>query len=267
VWASQPDELPAQESVSSAASVPEFELVSGLAQKSDEELRAYGFTDSGIQSVRNYRQTAVESIRQLESASDSILVDLGYSREQISLIRNFDGTDSSIKALSASVFLSTTIQSLRYDSRADRTTGEYTWAISWSGVPIFKDLDLVATGWNDYWILERWSNQVTYKGSCGYQYNAVSEPETIGGGRGVKFYMNIRGANWGGCDTYLSCASGSVKVSHAQRTDLHLRTAYGHTQYNISAPTATISGSGANVSINFNWGVNKEVEQYKSRSA
>lgn len=232
--------------------INEYDMIVQLAKESEISLRNKGVDDTEILRIKNYKETYDNHIRYLNMLDDKALMSNGYTSDQIKLIRNFNGSDADMRALSATLSLTTSTNTFNYDG--DYTRGKLSYSWNWSSVPAFKMKDMVAVSWND-WIVTNNSSTVKYYGiNSGAYYTQESATFTQDGngteGAGHKFNMS-KSDNY----YYAKKGSGSFSV----RSDVHARKdfayyiAYGHSQL-LASISFSVGIGGGDASISFSIG-------------
>lgn len=235
----------------STATINEYTAMSELAKQSTESLRAMGYSTTNISEIRNYKNTYINHIEQLEKYDVATLKEFGYTETQISVIKNFKETEADLTRASASVTLTITVE-LSYDG--DYTTGYYRYNWKWSGIPAFKMNDQVAVSWND-WAVTKEASTVSYYNLNTAKYCTTTSATYTDGGNGIegashKFSMLYKNEN------YAKQGTGSFTVQsdvHGKK-DMYYYVAYGHSQVAVNVGFS-VSKGGADASITFSLGV------------
>lgn len=239
--------------------VNEYEHLKQLKSKSDDELKAIGFDKNEIEKVR--KADIVKEISKRANLSDTRLKNMGYSKEQIKIFKNFKGTEEEVQALVATVSLYAGTYGFTYDSANDRSywTMKFNW--SWSSVPFFQFEDLIAVAWSPEMALVKDSSTyhtVTYvrdtdgtKTNKSWAFSLNDQPLR---GAFSKFDMLYVGPFTAYFDEAMS-GSGRVKVTKAGNVrDMGACFKYGHEEFGVT-PSVSFPGS---LSIDFSWDVNEE---------
>lgn len=251
--ASNSDEAIASVSIT----ISEYEMIASLAQIPTDDLLSAGYTREEISDIKNYKQLFTKQIEELDQLETETLLKLGYTASQINDIRNFTGDEAQIARLAANVSIYASINYLRYDGDYTRGVLAYSW--SWDGVPDFKLMDIVAISWN-HWVVEDNRSTVNYVHyASGEYYNSL--PATLSFGENEN-KVEVSGAAHKFImqqDTnlyYARSGNGSFTIRsdvHAKK-DIYFYIAYGHTQLLMSSPTFTVGTGGADGSISFSIG-------------
>lgn len=123
----------------------EIDVIRERQSMSDEELLLNGFTEEDIANIRSFN---IE-LALIERASLDVeqLKGMGYSNEQIALLKNYDGSpltaDSPV--LAAAATCTGYITNDRYD--AVNNTLAFTYRFLWSNVPLYQYTDVFSLTW------------------------------------------------------------------------------------------------------------------------
>lgn len=245
--------FPANDLAQITVSYNEFDLVKELSQKTSDVLRANGFSASEVADIQNYQESFSQHIDMLDTLSDEVLSAHGYTQDQIEKIRTFDGSEAEMRAIASTVTISAFPVNFEYDGEYSRGRLGYSW--SWTGVPNFKMIDLVAVSWNS-WAIEYQMSDISYYGvDTGEAYTTISGTFTQDGngveGAAHKFNVLI--------DDYYYAKRGVGRFDvrsdvHAEK-DFFYYLEYGHSQVSMSQPSFSVGSGGMDGSISFSFGV------------
>lgn len=232
--------------------INEYELFKELSMKSKTELSAMGYNSSDTEKIKNFHQTYVEHLSKLKKLDDTTLSNVGYTSEQIKILRNFDGSEDQASLLAASLTIYSTTANFNYDGNYTRGRLAYNWY--WTGVPAFKMQDAVAASWN-HWVVESNTSYVSYYNvNTGSFYTSTSATFTTDGngteGAGHKFMVSMSDNYY-----YAKQGGGTFNVRsdvHAIK-DFYYYLAYGHSQL-LASINFSIGVGGADASISFTMG-------------
>lgn len=181
---------------------------------------------------------------------------MGYTKEQIEIIRNFTGTEEQIYALSAELWLSTYVLSHSHSSTYSQATLRTDW--SWTQAPNCVFTDILAVAWSEGMYLDTGSSS-TY-GKCGYGANGSTIRTTtpipdLNKGAYIKIPMTDSSVSPAGS----WCHNGKFgyKITRqANVLELAVQAVYGHSQLTIN-PSVTFgvsTGGTATAGITFSTG-------------
>lgn len=241
--------------------INEYEYITKLKAMSDDELYKLNINDEEIKEIRGIDfKSKLEERAKLDEAT---LKNIGYSDEEIKMLRNFKGTKSEIKSLTAD--MSYSMKGL-WDAKV---TGElcgglgindgtkssavlrYDW--EWDKQPVINNTDIVAICWTDgfYFTSESWLTfaNVSYK-SIYFQYDEdyqVSQDiqanigsETVG--CYIKFPM-YKEKNPGGEYAYKGTLSVQL-LKNSPQDFMNYKSAYGHSTVTIN-PSVSFPAGGS----------------------
>ncbi|SHF85521.1 hypothetical protein [Ornithinibacillus halophilus] len=221
-----------------------------MSQNSSSRLKINGFSEDEIEIIHNLDEVYTNHLKANSKLSDKELENLGYSKDQIDLLRNYEGKEEETIKLAATLTLRLSAPYVRHNSFTNRTNAQLGVNWTWAGVPLIKRTDIIGVSWND-WHVTSSSGSLTYipiTGSPGYLYESATILANNGPasfGRGIRIPMTQQ-------DNYWWARSGSATFdlngAHTGRKDLTAYAEYGHTTINIT-PGFSIPGYGA---INFN---------------
>lgn len=246
------NETPVTNNNETKITLNEYELAEQLAAQTPETLSEEGFDSDEIASIKNYKEVYREHISSLNTLSDDALSENGYSREQISIIRSFDGSEAEMRRLGATLTLSATAKDFSYDGNYSHGTLSYSW--SWGSVPAFKMQDMIAASWNNWAVTSNSSSVNYYNVNTGAYYTTKSATFSQDGngvlGAGHKFSESLS-------DNYYYAKSGTgyfkVKSDVHAKKDFYYYIAYGHSQL-IASINFSVGIGGGDASISFTTG-------------
>ncbi len=209
--------------------INEYELVKELSLKSQSELSDMGYSAKDISEIRDFHQKYVAHLNGLKKLDNSTLASLGYTLDQIEVLKNFDGSEEQAAFLGANCIIYSTPTLFNYDGNYTRGRLSYNW--NWTGVPAFKMQDAVAVSWNN-WVVESNTSYVSYYNvNTGIYYTQDTATFTTDDngtkGAGHKFDVGIN-------DNYYYAKSGGGTFD--VRSDVHCQKdffyyiAYGHSE-------------------------------------
>ena len=242
----------------------EYEIMEQLSKESDEGLISLGYSSTDVSKIKDYKEVFRSHIEELCNLSDNALINNGYTKEQIYIIRNFSGTEDEMRAVAASVSVSASVTSHYYDGNYTYAKLVYSWL--WSGVPAFKSFDVIGASWNDWFITSK-SLTVKYYDKDTGAYHSTISPTFIGAnlgteGGGYRFRL-ATSDNF----NYGKVGSGFYNLRsdvHAAK-DIAYYISYGHSQIVVSSPSISIGTGGASGSISFSFGTVEADSVYGTR--
>lgn len=227
----------------------EYELLKSLSAESTDTLRQMGYTVSQINDIQNLRSAYADHLEEIAHYDRAALENLGYTDAQINTLQNFDGSESQIMALAATLNFDLSIDYVTWSAADNRTNARLCYEFEWNGIPLIKMKDAVAVSWND-WTINGKISYITYEpvnGSGSSQLQAATYVANNGSaamGGGFRFPMLISNSSYWAKSGY-----GIFTLYYNNyRKDLSAYAAYAH--YTMTAtPSFTIPGYG---SISFN---------------
>ncbi|WP_297721181.1 hypothetical protein [Intestinimonas sp.] len=244
------------------AKVNEYDLLLNLSNRSRQQLFHEGYSTEEINDIYNLPISYKNYLEQYTDYPDYALKNMGYSQEQITLFRNFTGSEEQLRSLAATLSFSVLIDYVTWSASQNRTNARVTFDFEWSGVPFIKTTDIVALTWNDWTIMGK-NCTVTYLFGDGTKtqigsgtYVENSGPNSFGGG--FKFSM-VKEDN-----TYWAKSGfGVFTLYHNyEMHDLSLYGEYGHSTI-VTSPTFSIPGYG---SIGFSYGTEMAASDHDDRT-
>lgn len=191
--------------------------------------------------------------------SDRKLVDMGYDKESIDILRNFDGSEDQIVTLSASLSLSCSISQYFYREGKTYAVISYNW--SWSSMPFWTMTDIIGIAWdpsfyqtpnnvNDKQTISKYNGN-TYVGT----YVTALSCKSPGNAAGCEFpvLINERKNHWA------KSATGKVYIAASGYvSEMGVRVAYGHST-GVGSPGVSFPGG---VSISFTGNCSEAAADY-----
>ncbi|MBQ6294096.1 MAG: hypothetical protein IJK77_09630 [Lachnospiraceae bacterium] len=242
-----------------ATTINEYDYLLNMKERSDSELFDEGYTSEDINSIRHLEDAYSNHLRQFMVLDDAALSNLGYSNEQIMILRSFNGSEEQIRALAATLFFDLYIDFVTWSQADNRTNARLCYDFSWNGVPLIKTRDIVAVSWND-WTINGTLSYITYVSITGTGSNLYlpatyvpnNGPTSFGGG--FKFAMTQN-------DNYYWAKSGYgifTLYKNYIRHDLSAYAEYGHSTVLLN-PGFSIPGYG---SISFTYGIDMKAQDW-----
>lgn len=237
--------------------VNEYDYIKKLKSLNDTELKKYNVKEADIKKIKEFDMK--KEIEKRRVLSDKELMFKGYSKEQIEILRNFDGSESQIYALSATLTLSAVPTSYSVGTNPTYVDIGFYW--SWSQEPVFLATDGIGAAWNGGLVVNdshtKTYFQVHYRDSLGAQWSVQhyldSSSCKLAPGYGVGWEFDEGGTNtpyqwWAdyGIGHIYAYINSSVSPVQVQVT-------HGHNQLGLS-PGLDINGS---PSVSFNWYVDE----------
>ena len=229
----------------------EFELLMSLQNISEESLETLGYSSNEISIIKNVEEEYATHLYQMKEWSDNQLLSFGYSNEQIAILRNFDGSVSQMQALGATVDFRLTYTKHEWVASKNRTEAALSWSFNWNGVPLIKSMDGIGFSWNDWWQSSQYAliNYTSVSGTETKVYNAEYIQPTG---------QTIAGAGWQFDATkednyyYVTSGNGVFNIYHNNELqDLSDYGVYGHATVVLIdlGITVTFSEEGTDVEL------------------
>jgi hypothetical protein len=242
-----------------STTINEYDFLLDLNKESDSVLIERGYAANDIRVIRNAKEAYVNHLKACARLTPSALENLGYTKDQITSLQSFNGSESQIRALAATLDFNLTIDYVTWSSSDDRTNARLRFDFEWNGVPLIKTTDIIALSWND-WTINGKTAYVTYTNIYGNgsdfnrtaTYVQNSGPTSYGGG--YKFAMtqsnNLYWAKSG-------LGIFTLYHNHTEK-DLSAYAEYGHSTITVT-PTFSIPGYG---SISFSYGTDTQSQAW-----
>jgi len=257
----------AQETLVSQSVQNEYDMYKSFMKKSDETLKNEGYSDTEIKSMKSqdYVSRLTKKVEKCNKLDEGTLRKLGYSKEQIKMIREYNGSEEQVYALSASLWLSTYVLSYSKSSSYSQVTCRTDF--TWTSCPVWLETDIVAATWSEGLYAET-SSSYTY-GKYDYYdewtdtYDRTIRPSVspcLNTGISMKVDMGFHNNDIGGL--YAKKGSLGYKMSRQALVEqISIEAKYGHQQWVVS-PSVSF-GLPSSISISFNSTCNEEATNYK----
>lgn len=175
-------------------SLNEYLVLKELKNKSVSELQKMGFSAKDIEKINNFDYA--EELYKRSKLDDSTLKNLGYTDKQISMLRNFSGTEKEIIPLAGYLDIWSYVNSYYYSKENNRTYFQVNFGWQWSTPPAFMGTDIIEFAWSEGMYIDlspsKTYHRVQYVNSrYGYSYyeNIDIEPKAPVGKAQTKFEM------------------------------------------------------------------------------
>lgn len=119
--------------------INEYLRIKEMKQLNNDTLKKMGLSDSSIEELKKLDYK--EELRKRSKLSDKNLIGMGYTQSQIKLLKNYDGSEASTMALSASAYIYSHIVS----AISTRFVVGFTW--SWTCCPAMLESDVIGVAW------------------------------------------------------------------------------------------------------------------------
>jgi hypothetical protein len=130
--------------------INEYDLYKSLKSKNPKELR--GYSPQTIQAIKNIDPK--REIQKRAQYDDITLQGMGYSKSEISILRNFKGTEYEIRALSSTFTYNSSISYFFYSKSNDETSLGMNASWRWTKDPWFMGNDMLAFAWSEGFYIE-----------------------------------------------------------------------------------------------------------------
>lgn len=147
------------DSKTKSVTVNEYEMLQSLSKNSTEQLAKLGYSSAEAKQIENYQEEYKNHLKKIAALDDELLKEMGYTSEQIEILRTYDGSEEATIILAATLNISVTAGSVTYYTSKNYTDASVSYSFSWSGEPLFKGTDIVGIAWND-WDLRSSSGKV-----------------------------------------------------------------------------------------------------------
>lgn len=234
--------------------INEYLMLKELKNKPNLELQKMGFSSQEIEKIRKFDYA--EELYNRSKLDDSTLKNLGYTDEQIKMLRNFSGTEEEIIALAATLSINASTVDYYYVEESNRTyyRGRFDW--EWSSAPVVLIKDIIGIAWSEGMYLET-SPSLTYHtvryvstltGNTTYVRFNIDPIAPVGGAE-TKFKMWRSGAD------YAKSGTGFILVHKLGRIpEVALYVEYGHKTIGLGEPSVSLTGE---LTLSFSYDVQK----------
>jgi hypothetical protein len=221
--------------------ITEFEVFRELRSLYEHDFKRAELSEDQLYFVQNFLEKTFEQIEFFQTLDDEILYGLGYTYEQIGIIRNFEGTDQQIEALSAGLSVRVQVDNTVFTISQNRTSSRIHLTFAWDRVPLFGMTDLMAVGW-DTWLPAGRSANVRYRNinnpnriiSQTPTFIASNQGQNMGGGFRYRAKIN---------DNHYFAFEGSAifVVDRAGFHDMYARGSVAHVRLTVQIQLPTFS--------------------------
>lgn len=209
--------------------VNEYLKMKELKSKSNNVLKSIGFKDDEIKNLKELSYS--EYIEGLDAKEDKELKGLGYDDKQIDMIRNFQGTEAEMVALSATLTVTASTMDI-YDVSTTTYSGtrmNVGW--SWSSRPFWLFTDYLGVAWSDGFYTDTTEIYITYKNiNTGNTYlsGPINTKRVPGAGCTADLQMQKVISHY---DYDWACSGGGTIVIYypGKKTSFEWIVEYGHT--------------------------------------
>ncbi|WP_432405655.1 hypothetical protein [Wukongibacter sp. M2B1] len=246
--------------------ISEIDYMNQLKSKDNNELKKLGLSSEEISSIRAFSFEKAIKERTLKN-SDENLKNMGYTKKQIQIMRNFKGTDKEVRALAAKANIS--LYKRYSSSSSDTSYLTMNFDYSWSSQPFHNGTDILAFAWSSGYNSNQSSSIVRaryYDGTNGNGRDKTISYEIYDKipGSGCYFKVPLLGdGNKVPYGYYSKSGSGTIYLyKNALVGSAEVRFEYGHRQVTGSAKVSFPGG----LSIDFNYGTKSvAVKNYEYR--
>lgn len=102
-----------------------------------------------------------------ENESDETLSNMGYTQQQINLIRQYDGSQNIVALFNSSVTITNKIENYKYNSTTKQTSADIAFTFTWNGTSAYNHRDVLAVAWSE----GLYTNSKNIKINCTYKSN------------------------------------------------------------------------------------------------
>ncbi|HYF82484.1 MAG TPA: hypothetical protein VEB00_05595 [Clostridia bacterium] len=238
-----------------SAKISEIEMLETLKNMTDAELSKQGYSKNDIKKLRSLDYA--EKLKERAKYSEETLKSMGYSDEKIEMLKNFDGSQEQVTALSATLSIDGFTGMYSYSSSTNQTkhSGIVSW--EWDYAPVWAFTDIIGASWFEGWHLSSTAyHNVYYEHSLGTRATQTSKKsfsavETIA----AKSTFPVTGTVYGDLD-YMWARSGYVNLIiyiAGNELNSNIMIKYGHRQV-VGTPSISVVGG---LDFNFNTGTSE----------
>lgn len=229
--------------------VNEYLAIKGLQQKNYNDLQKKGFSKNDIDYLKQFDYSDV--LRERSKLSDVQLRNLGYTVEQINMLRSFKGTEKEIIKLASKLRLYAEVSEHRYIEDDDRTKFWVYFDWTWSTPPSIGNTDILGFAWTKKLTLNspRTFHTVSYYStSTGRRSFSTDCPiKTVEIGRKAESKFDVMTKY---SDGWAKTGWGQIDVDdYGKHQKLAMLIKYGHTTMRVE-PLVSL-GSGKDLNLTF----------------
>ena len=254
--------------------INEWDNYKTISAMDDKELLSLGYSKSQIEEIRNF--DFENEIRSRANLSNEELALYGYTDDEIVELRLAASLEEIPESVIQSISTSTMTSSLRYLNDSSYTVLnrpmyyvdlQYSW--SWSRIPFFTIVDMVAVAFNS-----TGADNFVYTSVTGYNVRADLTPVKSGYSTRTQvepWEWNTEKANSVSASFALALKDNNNEITHfaysgsgklrlenrSNNVRLYIDAAYGHTRINI-VPSYSLSLGGGTASLNFVVGMDEQ---------
>lgn len=228
-------------------------MLKELSKKDNSTLKLNGYNQTELNIIKNIEEEYPKHLKKYKDLPKEDLKKMGYTDDQIKLLRNYKGTEKETILLAATLHSKLTNRGIEYSNTEDKTNAKFRYRFDWHGVPLIKRQDIVALTWNDWNLIKSEEFALRYHHVDNPQRWRAGPPATFlendgpsTFGAGYKFDMAVDNNYW-----YARTGVFDFEVYNHGKKNLSVYAEYGHTTYAIK-PTFSIPGF---LSIEFSNGV------------
>lgn len=131
--------------------INEYNLLSMIAENDESVLLENGYSLEEINQIKNYEDLFQKHILNInETYSDQELTELGYTENDIELIRNYDFSTRTNEQLAANCSLKVyNTTAYKYNSSKNMTNVTIKYEFNWTRLPTITLTDQFGLGWNN----------------------------------------------------------------------------------------------------------------------
>lgn len=223
----------------------EYDFFTSLQQKPISELQNSGMSKEAINTLKNASfQDLIKERR--ANYNDEELRSIGYSKKQIDIFNNFNGSEKQMRALGATMSMSCNEFQKWQDGEDTFFVVKVNW--EWNSLPIFAKNDAVVLSWSNDWHVDDstdYSTELTYQaiGDTNWteiKYRPHEKPEI----QGVVFRHSVtyQHPNHSGVTFWSKKGNFMWKVRSNSKTEASFLAKYAHA-VTVYSPSIDITGT------------------------
>ena len=223
----------------------EYLVMTSLDQKSDSSLMKLGYSSQEISDIRDYKTNYKEHLNSLKNLDSSTLKNMEYDDNQIEVIKNLNGLESEMDLARASASVVIQFNGDLYPGSA-RSNATVNFWFNWKGMTSARGTDMVAiyNGAGMYYYEDQsYLNVKNYNTSSGKTTTSKIKPTMHGANNkciSFKFKTNVPYSK----TCYAKSGMGRVKMTRAKMIkEVGVRVAYGKGNVSLT-PSISIPPSG-----------------------
>ena len=151
--------------------INEYDYINSIKNANYIQLKNLNLSQIDISKIKSIDYKA--EILKRKQLDNQILTSMGYSENEIKILKNFSGSEAEMQALAGELYYTSKKDHHYYNSSNKTTYAGYTMRFTWTKTPIMQFSDIIAASWSEGFLVNKTSSKVllTYKLRDGSYYN------------------------------------------------------------------------------------------------